>query len=157
MQRSYLYIFHTISNVKRAPQQYCRYPFAIIYQEYSCIAADACGSPASSSSSLNPRVALNLPRLNFASSSLPPPHPRESLNYYNPRGLRHFQGILTITDGTGGSHTRRLRKAAAAHRHAAATLFSNPPSFRAITITTITVFLSCCFLRTAYIRAQWHA
>lgn len=78
--------------MRRALQQYCRYPFAIIYQEYSCIAADACGSPASSSSSLNPRTALNLPRLNFTSSSLPPPHPRESLQLLQPAWLEAFSG-----------------------------------------------------------------
>jgi len=62
-------------------------------------------SIASSSSSLNPRAALNLPRLNFASSF---PTRASLFNYYSPRGLRHFQGVLTITDGTGGSHTRHL-------------------------------------------------
>lgn len=72
---------------------------------------------ASSSFSLNPTVVLNLPRLNFA--SLVPlsltracnvslslsrflAFAHHLFNYYSPRSLRHFQGVLTITDGTGG-------------------------------------------------------
>lgn len=151
--------------MRRVAQQCCRYPFAIIYQEHSCIAADACGSRASSSSSssLNPRAALNLPRLNFAPSLLPT-HPRASLfNYYSPRGLRHFQGVLTITDGTGGSHTRRLREAAA-HRHAAATLFSNPlppphlsapPRHQPPPPPSTIIFSPCRFLCAVCTRAHW--
>lgn len=75
------------------------------------------------------------------SPRLPSPIRASLFNYYSPRGLRHFQGVLTITDGAGGSHTRRLREAVA-HRHAAATLFSNPPPSRGIATTIIFPTLS---------------
>lgn len=96
----------------------CKYLFAIIYQELCvpmcvrvhthicvrvCITADACGSERRRPPPLiRGRLSIYLPQFRLASR--PRPAPRSLFNYYGPRSLRHFQGVLTITDGTGGPH-----------------------------------------------------
>lgn len=65
---------------------------------------------ATSSSTLNPRAALNLPPSISPRALRPllPLHPARCLfNYYSPRSLRHFQGVLTITDETGDPRAPR--------------------------------------------------
>jgi len=59
-------------------------------------------------------------------------------NYYSPRSLRHFQGVLTINDGTAGSHTSRRRDVCEGWLHTDMPQHCFPP-FPCTTIT-ITVF-----------------